>query len=225
MKPTTLIAVLLIVFGFILVYVTVIQPNVNAQETLPIITCSDKKHTYAVYLPKNFNKYREYRVMFCFDPTGNGREAVNQFIYAGKKYDWILVGSMDAKNGPFGPIIEAQEAMLKDVQERYKVINVNFCAAGLSGGARMSYAMAYLHPDNFKGVIACGAGFGVGDISKKIIVYHCVGDDDENLEEVKEAYNKLKGLGVNTKLNVFKGGHEWPPADVKQDAVDWLTAW
>ncbi len=206
-------------------YVYVIQPSVHAEGTIQTITCSDNKHTYALYLPKNFNKYRVYRVMFCFDPEGNGQIAVEQFKYAAEKYNWILVGSNDAKNGPFGPIIEAQEAMLKDVQERYKVDDVNFCAAGFSGGARMSYAMAYLHPDNFKGVIACGAGFGVGNISRKIIVYHCIGETDPNLDEVKQAYNQLKRMGVNTKLNVFKGGHEWPPTAVKQDAVDWLTSW
>jgi predicted esterase len=225
MKPTTIIAVLLIVFALILVYVNVIQPKVNAEGTIQTITCSDKKHTYALYLPKNFNKYREYRVLFCFDPGGNGQAAVDQFKYAGEKYNWILVGSNDARNGPWKDIGEAQDAIFKDIQERYKVDNRNFCAVGFSGGARMSYTMAYNHPENFKGVIACGAGFGLGTINKNIIVYHCVGETDENLDEVKDAYNQLKRLGVNTKLNVFKGGHQWPPTAVKTNAVDWLTSW
>lgn len=229
MKPNTTLVILLIIFALILVYVHVIQPRIQAkgEDEITVITCSDNQHSYAVYLPKNYNKNkatREYRVLFCFDPGGNGIGAVNKFIYAGEKYEWIIVGSLDAKNGPWIPIKEAQEAMLKDIPQRYNVDTKNYYATGFSGGARMAYDMAYNHPEQFKAVIACGAGFGQGTIHKNIAVYHCIGDRDENLDEVKSAYTQLKNLNVNTKLTVFSGWHRWPPPNVISEAIDWIAA-
>lgn len=225
MKPTIIIVILLIVFALILVYVHIIQPRLNGEGTIQIITCSDNQHSYALYLPKNYYKEtREYPVLFCFDPGGNGKIAVNKFIYAGEKYKWILVGSLDARNGPWRQIHNAQEATLKDIEQKYKVDSKTYYATGFSGGARMAYTMAYYHSEQFKGVIACGAGFGLGAIHRNIAVYHCIGSSDPNLDEVKSAYNQLKYLKVNTELNVFSGGHIWPPPNVITDAVDWVAA-
>jgi predicted peptidase len=219
-----------IVFGVMvlsfLYYLYIFLPKKNAIEgnDIQIITCNDNQHTYAIYLPQNYKKIKKvYPVLFCFDPGGNGKSAVLKYIYAGEKYDWIIVGSQDAKNGPWAPIFKAQESMLIDIPQRYSVDTSRYYAAGLSGGARMAYDLAYNHPENFKAVIACGAGFGGKAINKHIAVYHCVGDGDFNLAEVKDAYTQLRYLKANTKLNIFHGGHRWPPSEVINDAIDWVN--
>jgi predicted peptidase len=229
MKRKIFWIIFIVVVLLYLFYVYVVLPKINVIEgdNIKIITCYDNEHSYAIYLPKNYNKNkatREYRVLFCFDPSGNGMGAVGKFIYAGEKYEWIVVGSLDARNGPMNPILKAQEAMLKDIPQRYNVDTKNYYATGFSGGARMAYTIAYRNPDRFKAVIACGAGFGLGTIHKNIAVYHCIGDGDSNLDEVKSAYTQLKYLKVNTKLNVFSGWHRWPPPNVITEAVDWIAA-
>lgn len=200
-------------------------PPINAGEHIQIVTCSDNQHTYALYLPQSYSTTgKGFSVLFCFDAEGNGQGAVQQFMYAGVKYQWILVGSRDAKNGPWEPILQAQEAILNDVREKYHVNAKNFYAGGMSGGARMSYTIAYRHPKHFKGIIACGAGFGLGEINSNIAVYHCIGDKDSNYQEVLNAYNTLRSYNVNTRASVFPGGHTWPPTNVINQAIDWLAS-
>ena len=193
-------------------------------KDISIVTCFNGKHSYAISLPPEYSESKQYPVLFCFDPGGDGVEAVKMFKYASEKYDWIVVGSLDAKNGPWAPILRALRVILRDVKQRYNVDNEKFYAAGFSGGARMAYTIAYGNSRYFKAVIACGSGFGQGNIKKKIAVYHCVGDEDFNLEEVKKTHNKLKNKKVKTELNEFSGDHRWPPTYVRNEAVDWIAS-
>ncbi|MFB3895655.1 MAG: hypothetical protein ACE14V_05055 [bacterium] len=229
MKLNILIAILVIIFCLILAYDYIIHPLILAQgeNKLTTITCSDNQHRYIVYLPKHYFKNKDtkaYPVLFCFDPGKNATNAVTQFLYASHKYEWIIVGSLDAENGDWPPILQAQEAMLLDIPKRFHVDEKKYYATGFSGGARMAYTIAYLHPKQFKAVIPCGAGFGLPPVSKTIPVYHCIGDSDSNLDEVKRAYNYLQYFKDSTQLAIFLGGHQWPPEQVRKDAIDWIAA-
>lgn len=188
------------------------------------VVCDDKKHSYTACIPPEADEGKACPVLFCFDPGGDGGLAARKFEFAARKYGWIVVGSHNARNGPWEPIEEAQAAMIKDVKDRYKTDERAYYAAGFSGGARMSYTMAYKYHSNFNGVIACGAGFGKGTPSNRIAVYHCIGQTDSNLDEVKKAYEKLKNKRASTKLQIFPGGHAWPPDTVLKQAVDWLAS-
>lgn len=203
------------------------KPKTYPERPL-LIRCNDNIHSYAAYLPVDYEKRRKYPVLFCFDPGGDGATAVRKFVYAAKEHGWIVVGSLDAKNGPWEPILSAQSAMLKDVKKRYNVDQNRYYAAGFSGGARMSYTIAYDNPSNFKGVIACSAGFCQAcnyNISRRIAVYHCVGETDyAALSEIKKAHAKLKKKGVASHLNIFPGGHSYPPNNVIREAVDWIAS-
>jgi len=203
---------------------TATQKTKRRPGAISIVRCSDNVHSYAACLPSDYDKRRKCPVLFCFDPGGDGSTAVRKFAFAAEKYGWIVVGSLNARNGPWKPILKAQSAMLKDVKKRYNTDQRKYYAAGFSGGARMSYTIAYDNTSNFKGVIACGAGFGRGQISKKISVYHCVGKTDPGLNEVKKAHAQLEKKRAKSKLNVFSGGHSYPPDNVIRKAVDWIAS-
>jgi predicted peptidase len=81
----------------------------------------------------------------------------------GVKYQWILVGSLDAKNGPWDPILKAQDAMLKDIKQKYYIDTNSFYAGGMSGGARMSYTIAYRYPGHFKGNYSLWSWIWIGE--------------------------------------------------------------
>ncbi len=182
-------------------------------------------YRYAVRLPPNYNMKTKYPVLFCFDPGANGDDAAKRFAYAADKLNWIIVGSLDAHNGPWPPIKRAQEAMLKDIPKRFSVDEKRFYAAGLSGGARMSFCIARNHPDQFKGVIACGAGLDDAKegVIRNVAVYLCVGKNDSNLGEMQELYKKLDIAHVKAYKNEFEGGHEWPSSEIISQALDWMT--
>ena len=195
-------------------------------DTIRFQSEADKQtYSYAVRLPPNYNLKTKWPVLFCFDPNGNGEYATQQFAHAADKLGWIVVGSFEAKNGPWEPIISAQEAMLKDIPKRFSVNEKRFYAAGFSGGARMSFLIAYKHPNQFKGVIACGAGFPeiAYRVSKNVAVYRCVGKKDSNLQEVRDLFGKLRLAGAKEHLHEFEGGHEWPPSDVITQALEWMV--
>ena len=93
----------------------------------------------------------------------------------------------------------------------------------MSGGARMSYTIAYNHPTQFRAIIACGAGFGLGNINRSVAVYHCIGDQDSNYQEVQKAYNTLRSYNIPTQISVFSGGHVLPPQNILEHAIDWIA--
>lgn len=200
-----------------------VQHPTRKPGAISIIKCDDGVHSYAVCLPSDYEKRGECPALFCFDPGGDGTQAVCKFAFAAEQYGWIVVGSLNTQNGSWEPILKAQSAMLQDIPKRYKTDDKKYYAAGFSGGARMSYTIAYNNPSKFKGVIACGAGFGQGTISKKVAVYNCAGQTDSNIGEVKKAHAELQRKGAKSELNVFSGGHDWPPDTILKQAVDWIV--
>ncbi|OFZ52938.1 MAG: hypothetical protein A3D92_24950 [Bacteroidetes bacterium RIFCSPHIGHO2_02_FULL_44_7] len=206
-------------------------PEKKPQEEKPLklidtISFYDRfTYRYAVRLPPNYNSKTKYPVLFSFDPGGNGEDAAKRFAYAADNLGWIVVGSLDTRNGPWPPIRRAQEAMLKDIPKRFSVNEKRFYAAGLSGGARMSFYIARNHSDQFKGVIACGAGLDdkKEGIIRNVAAYLCVGKNDSNLGEIQELYNKLDMAHAKVYKNEFDGGHEWPSPEIISQALDWIA--
>jgi len=184
------------------------------------------RYSYAVRLPKKYNPKTKYPVLFMFDPGANGEDAARRFAYAADKLGWIVVGSLDSRNGPWAPIIRAQEAMLRDVPKRFSVDEERLYAGGLSGGGRAAAVFAYKHPTQFKGLITCAFGIpGPKEckISKKVAVYICIGKDDFNLEAAGQDYKQLRTYGGEVYLHEFDGGHEWPPSEVVVEALNWMA--
>ncbi len=187
------------------------------------IETTPEGYRYAVRVMEGYNKNQNYPALFCFHHSGDGIEMTRLFSYASYQLNWLVVGFMDTKNGPWEPIVAAQESVLNDIQKKYNIDKNRLYTAGFSGAARMAYALAYKHPDQFKGVIACGAGFGLEEPSSWVAVYMIVGEDDCNIAEVKKAYTKLGYIGAKRNLFVFKGGHEMPGKEIINQALDWIS--
>ncbi len=201
-------------------------PQAAAKKKVPLeyVRCGDNYHRYAARLPVNYAELAKCPVLFCFDPAGDGAAIVRRFEWAADEFGWIIVGSLDVKNGSIKQIEKAQKATLKDVFKRYKVDRTGCYVAGFSEGARMAYDLAYTYPIMFKGVIAMGAGFGRKRISKRVAVYHCVGSKDSNRGEVIKAHTKLVKRHIQSKIEVFDGRHEYPGTSVLVRAVEWLNS-
>ncbi|MFA6321356.1 MAG: PHB depolymerase family esterase [Candidatus Omnitrophota bacterium] len=188
------------------------------------IKCEDGKHSYIVYLPPDYDPLKKWPVLFCFDSEGAGELIAMLFSSAAINQHWIVVGSLDVKNdSSVNDNMDAQDALLHDVWHRYSIDPERLYTAGFSGGARMAYTMAYRAPDNFRGVIPCADGFGFGEVSKKVAVFHCVGKGDFRYKEVMDAHKYLTGRGVKSNLKVFEGVHQYPPKEVILEALDWMS--
>jgi len=193
---------------------------------LPRVVCRvDADYSYALYLPSGYTPDRKWPVIFCFDPAGRGGLPVRLLKDAAERFGYILAGSNDSRNGPFPPILKAQQVLWREINDRFPVDPFRTYATGFSGGSRAALFLALSHKDRFAGVISCGAF----DAERKSIprksdlaFYMLVGDADFNLFEFTRFDEKLTKRGHEHWLEVFDGPHRWPPESFMLRALEYL---
>ena len=190
------------------------------------ITCKDDpSQRYACYLPKSYTPKKKYPILYCFAPDGNGRVFVSLFKDVCERLGWIVVGSLNARNGPYEPIIAATKAMWKDTHARFSIKNGRCYSSGFSGGSGMAFNMARMYSEHFAGVIPMAVSTSwVRELKfpyKHIAIYFIIGSQDM-VNVVKRHAEALKQNGHKVKVHVFSGGHIPPPKNVAEAAVEWM---
>jgi dienelactone hydrolase len=191
------------------------------------VTCRDAPdQSYALYLPSTYTPDRLWPILYAFDPAARGALPVGLAKAAAERRGWIVAGSHNARNGPWPAIEKAMAAMLRDTQVRFAIDARRVYATGFSGGARVAAALAASCGGCVAGVFAHGAGLPTGLAVDKsglgFAWYAAAGEEDFNYGELFRLDEELRGTPTPQRLRIFRGGHEWAPADVWDDAVDWL---
>jgi predicted esterase len=201
-------------------------PPTPKGEIVDKVQCAnDATQSYALYLPSNYTPTRQWPVLYAFDPLARGKTPVERFKQAAEKYGWILIGSNSSRNGPMKLSLDAGKAMWKDTHERFAIDERRTYVTGFSGGARVAIFLASYCNDCVAGVIACGAGFPEEvkpSASMHFLFFGTAGTDDFNFAEMKSLPDPLSKAGITHRIEVFPGRHEWPPANVATQAVEWL---
>ncbi|HUI80112.1 MAG TPA: hypothetical protein VLY24_19425 [Bryobacteraceae bacterium] len=181
---------------------------------------ADPTQSYALYLPSNYTPDRAWKVLFAFDPGARGRLPVERYQAPAERYGYIVAGSNNSRNGPWDRSFAAADAMWSDVFSRFSIDERRVYATGLSGGSRVALAVA-LRTGRIAGVIASSAGFPDAKprTSVPFAIFETAGVDDFNNLEMRDVNRPLTSPHH---LAIFEGGHEWPPAAVAAEAVDWL---
>ena len=194
---------------------------------MTMVTCAhDSSQKYSCYLPGRYNAGRKWPILYCFDPGGYGDTFVKLYKEVCERRGWIVVGSMNAQNGPGKAILTAIEAMWKDTHARFSISSTQCYSSGFSGGSGMAFWMAEKYPEHFSGVIpmAGASNWGPGRLPKVpayVSVYFIVGDKD-NAQVIKACAKAMEAKGHKVEVKVFSGGHELPPKEVAEGAVDWM---
>jgi hypothetical protein len=179
----------------------------------------DAKQHYALYVPSYFTPTRRWPVIVGFDAGARGRMFVERYQGAAEKYGYILAGSNNSRNGPWNNILDAAAAMMGDVNSRFPLDLKRTYTAGMSGGARAAMLLA-LGSDTIAGVFASSAGFpNEFHDSVRFSVFGSAGTDDFNHYEMDQLDRRLKSPH---RLEVFVGTHEWLPAELAMDGVEWM---
>ncbi len=176
---------------------------------LPAVVCAaDASESYALYLPSGYTAARPWPVILAFDPGGRGTNPVGRYRAAAELYGYIVAGSNNSRNGS-ADTSHAVSAMWTDVTARVRVDPARVYTAGMSGGARVAMAVA-LGSSKIAGVVASSAGFpdGVAVRSVGFPVFATAGTEDFNHLEMRELDRVLTSPH---RLEVFQGGHMWPP--------------
>jgi len=199
----------------------------KGQIVAKVLCRSDPTESYALYLPSNYSSQKAYPILYAFDPAARGSVPVANFQEAAEKHGYIVVGSNDSRNGPWEITLRAAQAMWEDTHQRFRLDERRVYMTGFSGGGRVACALARVLRGRVAGVIACGAGFPIGPGAgpakdTPFVFFATIGIRDFNFTELKELDKTLDDLGLAHRIEVFAGGHDWPPSDLSTQAIEWM---
>ncbi len=190
-----------------------------------VVTAKTPSQSYALYVPSNYTPERKWPILYAFDPGARGSLAISRFQEAAEKYGWIVAGSNNSRNGSARESLEAFAAIWDDTHQRFSIDDRRVYTTGFSGGARMAVMAAHLCGDCIAGVIASGGGLyqGLAPSAKlRFAFFGAVGVDDFNFPELKGLEDVFEKSGVTHRIEVFEGRHEWAPAAVASEAIEWM---
>jgi dienelactone hydrolase len=184
------------------------------------VECQDSpSQHYALYLPSNFTRTRQWPVIIAFDAAARGREGVERYQAAAERYGYIVAGSNNSRNGPWELGLDAAQAMTIDLKKRFPVDSRRLYTAGMSGGARVAIKVA-LNSDSVAGVLASSAGYAEEFLeSVRFPLFGSAGTEDFNYREMHAIDLRMKSPH---RVEVFEGGHTWLPIDLATDGVEWM---
>ena len=194
-----------------------LQPGV----LLPKITAThDARQSYALYLPSNYTATKHWPIVYAFDPAARGSLPVGLLKDAAEKYGYIVAGSNNSRNGSGQLEGQAARAMFDDTHSRLSIDDRRIYLAGFSGGARLSAELAQ-HCACAAGVILAGAGFQPA-AQDPFAVFSVIGAYDFNYGEMIALDESLQKLSHPHFLRRFDGPHQWPDANLFDEALAWL---
>lgn len=188
-----------------------------------IICKSDSSQSYALYIPAGVAK-KLLPVIYFFDPQGDGKLPLNKYKSLAVKYNFILIGSNNSKNGNDWPTAEnIWNAMLDDSRKRLKINTDQIYVCGFSGGAKVAGYVA-LHHNEVKAVIANSAGLPdeIAPVNFSFPITFIAGGGDMNMTDITTFNNELDITQTRHHIIFFDGIHEWAPETAMNTAFEGL---
>lgn len=193
----------------------------------PVICKKRSDQTYFLFLPPKYDAKTPAAIIYVFDASGGEDGAIGRLIFGvASKQGWIVAQSRNSRNGPWQPILDAQDAVLQDTSLRLNLHPTRRFSTGFSGGGRASLAMAFRYPGKITGSMPMGAVWPINTplepSTNRLAVCVLMGASDGNLESVPGDLQKLQRAGIKATLVTYQAGHEWPSALVVENGFKWL---
>ena len=203
------------------------SPQLAAGQVIETVVCEkDPAESYALYLPSNYTTTRRWPLVYFFDPGAHGERPVELYKDIAEKYGFVIAGSNNSRNFSTDDSARSMNAMWQDTHTRLALDEHRTYTSGLSGGARMAGAMALgCGQCQIVGVIAHGAGYpsshkaGAED---GLLYFFAIGEPDFNWPEVIGIRREREDQGLRYRVRTFPGGHQWAPAEIMEDAIEWM---
>ncbi len=195
----------------------------NAGQISAVICAADSNQSYALYLPSSYTVAKRWPIIYFFDPGGRGRRPLDLYRDLAEAYGFIFVGSNNSRNFS-GDQSATVNAIWQDTHLRLSLDDRRIYTSGFSGGARVAGAMALNSPGQIAGVIAHGAGYPNSNrvSADKLFYYFAIGNQDFNWPEVITVGYEREKQGLPYRVRVYPGTHQWAPASIMEDALQWL---
>jgi predicted esterase len=196
-----------------------------------IVTAVDSNQSYALYLPTGYEPVDPLPLVLLMDPRGRALIPLRRMVEPAERLGYIVVSSYNTmSDGPITPNEEAIDALLKDVPSRFSIDARRIYLVGFSGTARAAWDFAYRLRDYVAGMVGFGGGlperFPLNAIvlaeGIPFVFFGGAGTTGFNYEEMRALEAQLARLGFRSRFRFFNGAHQWPPAEIFAQALEWL---
>jgi hypothetical protein len=113
----------------------------------------DPSQTFELFIPKSYEKFpdRRFPILLLSSPTA--KPGSKRFLNWAEEHDFIIIGLLNSRNGPFEPNKRNQDAVDNTIEKSGLRIHPHLRhALGGSGGAVSGFYWAHRKPYQFAGV-------------------------------------------------------------------------
>lgn len=173
------------------------------------------KDTYALYIPGNFDPQVANKVLFVFDPDGDGVRSARLFHAALERDDFVIASNEFPLTGDLEANVQKVLQLIERSMAIIKADPKNLYVAGLGEGARTASGLTYL-VQNLAGVLLVNDIFIRYDVQprkKGEIVYGLTGNASAKYYKMYTAFDRLGFVNKKNKLFEYDGEGGWPRLD------------
>jgi len=191
-----------------------------------IVCQAAPNESYALYLPSGYRPDRTWPIVYALDARSHGPEVAGILKAGAERYGWIVASSNNTMSDQsIDPNVAAVRAMWADTHARLALDDRRVYLAGHSGTVRSAVTLALAAPGSVIGVFGASAGFPFERPPSKDVPFDffgTVGDRDMNYYEMMALDKKLTALALPYRIEMFAGGHDWPPPELATRGIGWL---
>jgi predicted esterase len=182
----------------------------------------DAAQSYALYLPAGYSDSAKLPVIIFFDPHGEGALPVKLYHQLADKYHFILMGSNNSRNLiDFSQDLVFANNLINEALERYSIDKSKITLMGFSGGAKVALGAGAENP-LISTIIYAGSKDDIRP-NHAITLLGFAGTRDMNYTDLVQFNWDLKKTQLPHYFVEWKGKHEFPSAEVFNDAFQFLT--
>jgi hypothetical protein len=177
-----------------------------------------RQDSYTYYVPASASDSAQVFILF-FDPQGEGYEPIELYRKLADKYNMVLVGSNESRNGvAFEEARQMLDRFMLDMQHVSGFSHPHMYLAGFSGGAKVALDAA-TQLNEVRGVLYAGAPPTTGAPPKPIFGF--VGNSDMNYADVLH-FDQNQDADHPHFLKIWNGSHQWPSREEMDLGFEWL---
>lgn len=204
--------------------VTSAKDSFETGKIIEHVACrNDSSQSYALYIP-SATKNEPVAEIYFFDPHADGSLPLKKYKALADKFNFVLIGSNNSKNGNDWPTTEyIWNSLFNDSRSRLTSDPQRLYTCGFSGGAKVAGYIA-LHNSVVTGAIANGAGLPdetpAGNFNFSFT--GIAGKGDMNMTDLIAINNDFDKTQTRHRIILFNGKHEWAPENVMSIALEGL---
>ena len=192
-----------------------------------IVTSVSPDQQCSLYLPSAYSVARKWPLLIIMDPRGRAPMALELFRASAETRGYVLMSSYQTRSDTAWAVTtDALKALLQESEQRFAVDHSRIYLAGLSGTSRAAWAYAKALGGTVAGVVGVAGArphtLELDDQAVEFDYFGITGTTDFNHREMVELSEHLEQVGADHRLEIFEGGHSWPPPTLSNAAIEWF---